>query len=100
MPAPRDIQIAPDSGALADRAAALIVQAAQEAVAARGRFTLALTGGSGPQETYKRLAKAPLLGQIDWGRTFVFLGDDRFVPYNDERSNYGMCRRLLLSCRQ
>lgn len=96
MPDIHDIQVFPDGDALAARAAGLFAQAAQDAIAARGRFTVALTGGSSPKGTYERLARPPLSGGIDWANVFVFLGDERFVPYDDERSNYGMCRRLLL----
>ena len=80
--------------ALADRAFALFTEAARESIAARGRFTVALTGGSGPKGLYERLAQEP--GSVDWANTFVFLGDERFVPYTDKDSNYGMCRKLLL----
>lgn len=96
MPAIHDIQVFSDQAALSVHAADLFVQAAREAVAARGRFTVALTGGSSPHKTYELLAQAPRSAQIDWANVFVFLGDERFVAYDDERSNYGMCRRLLL----
>lgn len=91
-----DLQVFPNEAVLAAHAASLFAQAARDAIAARGRFTVALTGGSSPKETYERLAQPPLSGGIDWANVFVFLGDERFVPYSDERSNYGMCRRLLL----
>ncbi|MGI4789584.1 MAG: 6-phosphogluconolactonase [Janthinobacterium lividum] len=92
-----DFEVLPTDTALADRAAALITDAAREAIAARGRFTIALTGGSSPHKTYELLAKASGAEQIDWSKVFVFVGDERFVPYEDERSNYGMCQRLLLN---
>ncbi len=96
MPNIHDLQVFPNEDALAAHAADLFAQAAQAAIAARGRFTVALTGGSSPHKTYELLANAPLSGAIDWASVFVFLGDERFVPYDDQRSNYGMCRRLLL----
>jgi len=97
MPIVHDIQIFHSDDALAAYAAGLFVQAARESIAARGRFTVALTGGSSPHKTYELLASAPQSKEVDWSKTFVFLGDERFVPDDDERSNYGMCRRLLLS---
>ncbi len=90
-----DYEVLPTNMALAERAAELIYEAAQEAIAARGRFTIALTGGSSPRQTYQLLAKAPP-EQMDWSKVFVFLGDDRFVPYSSTDSNYEMCRELLL----
>jgi len=92
----RNTEILSDDAALAARAAEIIVSAAKEAVAARGRFTIALTGGSSPRQTYQLLAKATP-GQMDWSKAFIFLGDDRFVPYSNKDSNYEMCRELLLN---
>ena len=53
-----DYEILPTNNELAQRAAALIYDAAREAIAARGRFTIALTGGSSPRQTYQLLVKA------------------------------------------
>ena len=91
-----DIQIFPSDPALAEHAVALILSAASEAVAARGRFTIALTGGSSPVKAYERLAHLPT-GYVDWAKWIVFLGDERFVPADDPRSNYGQARRTLLA---
>ena len=91
-----DYEILPTNNELGARAAELIYEAAQDAVAARGRFTIALTGGSSPRLTYELLAQATP-EQMDWAKVFVFLGDDRFVPYSSKDSNYEMCRELLLN---
>lgn len=96
MPDKQDITVFPSQDALSNHAADLLVRAARAAIAARGRFSVALTGGSSPHKTYELLAQAPRSGQIDWASVFIFLGDERFVPEDDDRSNYGMCRRLLL----
>lgn len=90
-----DYEILPNTDALAERAANLIYDAARAAIAERGRFTIALTGGSSPKKTYALLASAP--DKLDWSKAFVFLGDDRFVPFSSDSSNFEMCRELLLS---
>jgi len=90
-----DYEILPNDMALAERAAELIYDAAREAIAARGWFTIALTGGSSPRQTYELLARATP-EQMDWSKVFIFLGDDRFVPYSSKDSNYEMCCELLL----
>lgn len=78
--------------ACADRVAA----AAREAIAARGRFVLGLTGGSTPEPIHRALASAPYAAAIDWARVVVVFGDERAVPIDDPRSNYRAAREALL----
>jgi 6-phosphogluconolactonase len=86
-----------DAPALADAAARAIAEAAVAAVAARGRFTFVLAGGSTPRETYMRLAAPPLVDRVPWDRTFIFFGDERCVPPDHAESNYRMASEALLS---
>ena len=79
---------------LARGAAEEITQSAEEAIAARGRFTIALSGGNTPKPVYRLLAQEP---RIDWDRVHVFWGDDRHVPPNHPDSNFGMAMDTLLS---
>jgi 6-phosphogluconolactonase len=85
-----------DADRLAVRAAEEFVLRAGEAIAARGRFRVALAGGSTPEQTYALLAKAPFRDQIAWSSVDVFFGDERLVPPTDSRSNFGMAQRSLL----
>ncbi len=72
------------------------VRCAREAVAARGRFVVALSGGSTPRALHRLLAAEPLRGQVPWERTEVFWGDERCVPPDHPDSNYRMARETLL----
>lgn len=90
------VQIYPDAGQLAQAAAAEFTRLAQEAVARQGRFQVALAGGSTPEEMYRLLARPPFVGQIDWGRVWVYWSDERCVPPDDPQSNYRMARLALL----
>ena len=81
--------------ALSNAAAQEIVRLAGDAIRARGRFTVALAGGSTPKRTYELLA-TEYRDAIDWTRTVVIFGDERFVPADDPRSNYKMAREALL----
>jgi 6-phosphogluconolactonase len=92
-----EVVILPDADALAAAAAERITAAAAAAIRARGRFTLVLSGGSTPERTYSLLAAPPWSNRIDWPRTCLFFGDERFVSPDDPRSNYAMARRSLLS---
>jgi len=89
--------ICPDAESLAAQAAELIVAAAREASGQRGRFTFVLSGGSTPEKTYQHLASPQTVSKIDWSKTFIFVGDERFVPYDNAASNFGMFQRSLLS---
>jgi 6-phosphogluconolactonase len=66
--------------------AALLAEAA-----ARGE-TIVLTGGSSIARAYERAAAL----QPDWSEAAVWWGDERCVPPEDERSNFGLAKRTLL----
>jgi 6-phosphogluconolactonase len=72
----------------ADRFAA----AARAAIAARGRFSCALPGGSVAEMFFPVLARAAVI----WDRVEFFWGDERTVGPDDPDSNYGLAKRLLL----
>ncbi len=90
------IQVFDDFDCLSQAAAALIVDQACQAVASRGRFCVALSGGRTPQLTYQKLAQAPFLEQVPWEQVHVFWGDERCVPEEDIHSNLRMAREALL----
>lgn len=92
-----DILISPTPDALNAALADAIVARAKDAIAARGRFSVALTGGSSPQGAYKLLAQSPRKDAIDWQHCFVFMSDERCVPFSDPRSNYGEAQRHFLN---
>jgi 6-phosphogluconolactonase len=73
-----------------DDPAAVVAELLAEA-AARGE-AIVLTGGSAPEKAYERAAAL----QPDWSAASVWWGDERCVPPDDERSNYGLAQRTLL----
>src|SRR5205809_6283658 len=80
MAATPEIRIVNDPSALAETAAQEVLEVARAAVAARGRFTVALAGGSTPRETYRRLAQPPLAAQMPWDPTALFVRGGRGGP--------------------
>ena len=90
------IQVYPDPESLSRAAATLLVDQAIRAVAARGRFSLALSGGTTPRRTYELLAAPPLVDQAPWERMHVFWGDERCVPRSDPRSNARMAQEAWM----
>jgi 6-phosphogluconolactonase len=91
-----NVQIVDDPESLALAAAQLLVQSCREAIAARGRFTVALSGGSTPRRLYQHLAQAPLKNAVDWQHVEFFWGDERAVPPDHPESNYRMAREGML----
>ncbi len=77
-------------------AAEEILRAAADAIAQRGRFTIALSGGSTPRNLYTLIAANASASQ-PWDQMFFFWGDERHVPLNDPDSNYRMAKETLLS---
>ncbi|GFK94034.1 6-phosphogluconolactonase [Fundidesulfovibrio magnetotacticus] len=87
-----DLRSFPDAEAAARAAALLVSEAAARAVAERGRFTLALSGGSTPGRFFELLAQEPM----DWDRTHVFWADERLVPADSPESNQRLARERLI----
>lgn len=78
-------------------AAGAFVEAANSAIASRGSFRVALSGGNTPRELYALLAAEPWRARIDWTRVVFFFGDERHVPPDHPDSNYRMANEALLS---
>ena len=95
-PSGASVSVLPDAEALAMAAARLILEEAGRAVAERGRFTIALAGGSTPEPVYRLLAAPPFAESMPWAQTEVFWGDERCVAPDDRRSNERMAREALL----
>jgi 6-phosphogluconolactonase len=91
-----NVKISPTTGELIHAAAELFVNCHNDAMRARGRFSVALSGGSTPKTLYELLATKEFGSVIDWAHTFVFWGDERCVPPDDADSNYRMARESLL----
>lgn len=91
------IQIYSNTEEINIRAAILFVEAAKKAIAEKGKFTAVLTGGSSPAGIYKLLASDDYKSKIDWSKVFIFWGDERWVPLEDDLSNAKMSYSTLLS---
>jgi 6-phosphogluconolactonase len=85
-----------DAGAVAHALADYFVATGERAIAERGKFTVALSGGHTPRAAYELLAADPLRANLSWSNVFIYFGDERCVPPDDERSNYRMAREAFL----
>jgi 6-phosphogluconolactonase len=77
-------------------AAEEVVRIADQSVKERGRFTIALSGGSTPKSLYNLLATNART-TLPWDKMFFFWGDERHVPPGDPESNYRMAADTMLS---
>jgi 6-phosphogluconolactonase len=91
-----ELVVLPDGDSLANVAAQRFTALASSAIAERGCFVVALSGGSTPRPVYALLAEEPLVSRVDWARSHIFWGDERCVPPDHPDSNYRMASQALL----
>jgi 6-phosphogluconolactonase len=91
------IQVLKDYDALSRAAAQLFLERGKDALAERGRFAAALSGGSTPRRFYALLGSSPYLDALDWHRVHVFWADERCVPPDHRESNFELVHDTLLS---
>ncbi len=88
------IEVLDDAEAIARYAADFLLE---RALASDAAFTVALSGGSTPKRLYEILAGGHYAERFPWDRVQLFFGDERFVPPDDESSNYNMADLAMLS---
>ena len=84
-----------DAEALSRAAAEEVAKRAAVAVENHGRFDLVLAGGHTPRRLYEILA-ADYRERVDWSKTHLFWGDERYVAPGDPSSNFRMAREALV----
>lgn len=82
---------------MAEAAAQIIVTEAEKAIAERGIFTLALSGGKTPQSLFQLLASPQWSTAIDWSKCDIYWVDERCVGPESLESNYHLARQDLLA---
>lgn len=88
--------IAKDDREFYKLAAAKFVSLARAAILKKGKFTVALAGGSTPKELYKLLAADKFRALLDWTKIYFFFGDERNVAPDDAASNFRTANESLL----
>ena len=87
------LEILDDKSELVKRALNISVDRIEEAIAKRGRCSIALAGGSTPKPLYEKLAQQ----NLPWERIHIFWGDERYVPSDHPDSNEKMAREAWLN---
>ena len=91
-----NIEIYKDSDHLARELAEWITSLIEETLRRKEKFSLVLSGGSTPKKLHLLLAASPFRERIDWKKIYIFWGDERAVPFEDERNNARMAFDTLL----
>ncbi len=94
-PAGAEFHVYATAAMVAEHAAARIIELARGCIETRGRFSLALSGGSTPKAVYSLLAERHK-DAISWDRVHVWWGDERCVPWDHPDSNTRMAEAILL----
>ncbi len=97
MPSRFEIIIKDNPSQLAKEATDIFAMTARDSVTRRGRFVVAISGGSTPQRMNRMLAEEPHRSEIEWDKTHIFWVDERCVPENDPASNFGTAKKDFLS---
>ena len=88
------IKIFNSANDLSQYAANLFVEIANQSIANRGRFLVALSGGGTPMQLYKLLGDS-FQDKVDWTLVHFFWGDERCVPVDDAGNSYGQTKKAL-----
>jgi 6-phosphogluconolactonase len=92
-----DKRVFPDLESLSAAVMSETMRILRDAVAARGHFSITLSGGHTPRRMYELWAREPYCDQTPWDRVHLFWGDERYVPHDDPLSNFRMARQALIS---
>ncbi len=94
---PSALRVFDDLETLSRAAAERWVTLCAQAIAARGAFHAALSGGTTPLRLYQHLASKAFSSRIDWSNVYVYFSDERCVPRDHADSNYRMASEALLN---
>lgn len=96
MSAAPQVRVLPTQEELFRAAAEVFCEIGAQAIRERGRYTVALSGGSTPRGLHHELA-ATFSSELPWDKVFFFWGDERHVPPDFPESNYRMAKETLLT---
>ncbi len=92
-----NITVFDDLEKLYKKAADVFVDLSKKSIQKKDRFVVALSGGSSPKAIFKLLATPEYKEQIEWNKVYFFWVDERWVPLNDDKSNFRMTDEALLN---
>lgn len=95
MPRAPELHIFADIQELALKAASFFLSTGEQTIAERGRFLVALSGGSTPKALYSILTSPEYARRLDWNKVQFLFGDERGVSPSHTESNFAMANKNL-----
>lgn len=92
-----DTRIFPDLESLSIAAMDETMRILRDSISQRGHFSIALSGGHTPTKMFQLWAGKPYRDDTPWQKVHLFWGDERYVPHEDERSNFRLARDTFIS---
>ena len=90
---PPQVHVYADKAALVAAATDQVIELIRDAIATRGRCSIALSGGSTPKPLYQALAQT----NLPWNQLYIYWGDERYVPATHPDSNAKMTYEAWLN---
>ena len=91
-----NLEVLPDLEHLARRSVGLFVSDAQKAIADKGSFFVAISGGKTPTRFFELLGQNPEVLEMPWNKIHLFWVDERYVPSDSKWSNYHLASSTFL----
>ncbi|MHC4759011.1 MAG: 6-phosphogluconolactonase [Planctomycetota bacterium] len=91
-----NIEVLPDLEHLARRSLGLFISDARKAIADKGVFFVAISGGKTPTRFFELLGQSPEACELPWNKIHLFWVDERYVPSDSQWSNYHLALSTFL----
>lgn len=91
------LHIQPTPALLSKNLAEWMTASIEAVLKEKDQCTWVLTGGNSPKALYALLATEPYRSRINWNKLHIFWGDERAVPFSDERNNARMSFESFLN---
>lgn len=91
------IKVFSNAEALCAHAMEMFIALAQQNIASKGSFTVALSGGRTPNLMYDMLALPQNASRVNWEQVYIFWGDERYVDFDNNDNNSFQAKQHLLN---
>lgn len=92
-----NLEIIADLESLAVRSVKFFAEHANKAIAEKGCFYAAISGGHTPERFYQLLASQEHIPDLDWEKVHLFWVDERYVPIESPLSNFKLAQDTFIS---